>query len=47
MELINHKKCSNCGEYKLSLKRYFSPDLRNKDGLTGICKKCDSYRKKP
>lgn len=41
-----YKKCSCCGEYKLVLKRYFSPDKRNKDGLRGICKKCDNSTKK-
>lgn len=41
-----YKTCSCCGIPKLANERYFSPDKRNKDGLQGICKKCDSNRKK-
>lgn len=37
-----YKVCSKCGEAKLANERYFGKDLRNKDNLKSICKKCDN-----
>jgi hypothetical protein len=36
----DYKKCSKCGENLPATRDFFSPDLRNKDGLHSICKKC-------
>lgn len=40
-----YKVCSMCNEAKLANERYFGKDVRNRDGLQSLCKKCDSYRK--
>jgi hypothetical protein len=43
VEYGQYKCCSKCGEIKLVSR--FGKDNRNKDGLQGICKKCDNLRK--
>jgi DNA-binding CsgD family transcriptional regulator len=43
---VNYKRCTKCHKWLRADEENFSPDSRNRDGLQGICKKCDSYRKK-
>lgn len=42
----NFKQCTKCKEYLPATGEYFSPDLRNKDGLQAFCKKCNAERMK-
>lgn len=43
----DYKKCNKCNKFYPAIRKFFSPDDRNKDKLRGICKKCDNYTKNP
>jgi hypothetical protein len=42
----DYKQCSQCGENKVAIKKYFAPDNRSKNGLDSRCKECEQSRKK-
>jgi hypothetical protein len=39
------KRCSRCGEAKLTNNRFFSKNNTSKDGFYSICKKCRNKKK--
>lgn len=41
----NYRKCSRCGQIKLSIPQYFSRNKNGKDGLYSICKECRAKKK--
>lgn len=38
------KQCSRCKEWLPMTEEYYSPDVRNRNGLQSICKKCNANR---
>lgn len=42
-----YKRCSKCGQNKLSIPRYFTRNKTSKDGLYSICKECRNKKVRP
>lgn len=42
-----YKRCSKCGQNKLSIPRFFTRNKTSKDGLYSICKECRNKKVRP